>query len=61
MATAGPIAVRSMAGTTCTIRVKVTRELRFRLWLASRLMKLAYLVLGARVDLIEWRDTSGEQ
>lgn len=56
MATAGTtttdLKVRKLHHIQWNVRVHVTREFRFRLWLAVRLIRLAGWVLGTNVTFV---------
>jgi len=45
------VEIRDLSGTTMTVSVRVTRELRVRLWIATRMIQLAAFVLRSEVDI----------
>lgn len=46
------VAIRKpLENATLTVEVKCTRELKVRLWLGTRLLFLAALLLGCRLEL----------
>jgi len=44
---------------TMDVKVHLTREMRLRLWLAARLLRLAASILGCEIRFSE--DTTGER
>jgi hypothetical protein len=45
------VPIRKLDKTTMTVSVKLTREFWLRLWLGTRLLKLAAYVLGCRIEI----------
>ena len=55
MATASTkdVTLRKLTGVQMIVRVRVARELRYRVWLAGQLIRLAGWVLGTDVAFID--------
>jgi len=46
------IAIRKMnKNVTLSVKIKFTRELKLRLWIATKLMNLAAIILGCGFDI----------
>lgn len=51
MAKLKPVKLRKLDDLVVTVTVQVTRELRFRVWLAIKLIQLAVWVIGGRTAI----------
>lgn len=54
-----PLKVNKLShDTTLVVRMRLTRQLRFRAWIAARLIMLAAIVLGCGFEMqpMEWVD-----
>lgn len=45
------VVLRKLDGMTMTLSVTVSRELRFRIWCASYLIRLAGWIMGSHVEI----------